>query len=393
MLLKYLNENFPGPFSESFLKEHFKALGVDVNISGNKFQFKYDQINANWNNPITHFCRGSIFHYSFGEGWKYLARPWNKFFNRQEGFSNFSKEEDFEKFKKLNPKLLSKLDGSCLFVYFDPDINDFRASTLGSIKTSKVSDFPFTFSDLFWKTFKHSKERFVKGTTSIFELCTIYNRVVTEYPEDKVVFLGTYSNDTGEYLEEVSETIGKDLEKPISIPLCPVFSSWNDLNNFVEKESSNPVYGKNPEGFVAYSNYPLFKLKNRNYLNLHGLFTGDKMFIRKNIINLFFDGGLDDVLSDLPEEVVKFSEEVKEKYLEASLEIFKAKEIVKGLKENRKEYALKVQELSKENRFVNLFQAYLFELLKNDIEFSSWLILERNKKKNYESYMEFWKGN
>lgn len=392
-LQTYLNENFPGPFSEDFLKEHFKSFGVDVNIFQNKFQFKYDQIAVDWNNPLTHFCRGSILHYSFGEGWKYIARPWNKFFNRQEGFSKFSKEEDFEKFKKLSPKLLSKLDGSAILVYFDPDIQDFRASTLGSIQTSNVSDFSLTFSELFWKTFNKNKERFIKGTTSIFELCTIYNRIVTEYNQDKVVFLGTYSNETGEYLEKESEEIGKDLEKPISIPLCPLFNSWKDVEEFVEKESSNPIYGKNSEGFVTYSDKPLFKLKNRNYLHLHGLFTGDKMFVRKNVINLFFSNGLDDVYSDLPEEIKKFSDELKERYLKTSLEIHRAKESLKELKEDRKEYALKIIEIEKENETVKTFKAYLFDCLKEDKEFSKWLLVEKNKKFCYEGYLEWWKND
>lgn len=392
-LQEYLNENFPGPFSEEFLKEHFKSFGVDVSIFQNKFQFKYGQIAADWNNQLTHFCRGSILHYTFGEGWKYIARPWNKFFNRHEGFSKFSTDKDFETFKKLNPKFLQKLDGSCLIVYHDPDINDFRASTLGSIPTSNVSDFPMTFSDLFWKTFNNDKSRFIKGTTSIFELCTVYNRIVTEYEKDKVVFLGTYSNESGEYLEKESEEVGKDLEKPISIPLCPLFNSWEDVHNFVENESTNPKYGKNSEGFVAYSNYPLFKLKNKNYLNLHGLFTGDKMFVRKNVVNLFFSNGLDDVYSDLPEEIKKFSDDLKERYLKASLEIHKAKELLKDLKENRKEYALKIGEIENENPVVKMFKAYFFECLKKDLDFSSWLITEKNKKFVYESYLEWWKND
>lgn len=86
-LEQYLNDNFP-TFSFETLSDHFKSFGVDISVSKNLYQFKYDQISANWNNPITHFCRGAILH--FGKfGWEYYARPWNKFFNRQELFSKY----------------------------------------------------------------------------------------------------------------------------------------------------------------------------------------------------------------------------------------------------------------------------------------------------------------
>lgn len=383
-LKEYLNTNFQ-TFTEESIKDHFKNFGVNVQICKDRYQFKYDQIDVKWDNPISHLCRGTIL--QFNNGWEYLARPWNKFFNRSESRSNFSEEFDFS---KLNSGyLLEKLDGSCILVY---EYNgEFVASTLGSIETSNIHDFGFSFSDLFWRTFKNNTSRFVKGTTSIFELCTVYNRVVTEYPEDCVVFLGTYSNETGEYLKELSDKIGTGLKTPIRIPFD--FNSWKELDEFVEAESRKTRYGINPEGFVYYENgIPKFKCKNETYSNLHKLFTGDRVHVKKNVINLFFQGKLDDVSGKLPSELIEFKTRLENEWEYVQDQIHIGKNVTKGLKENRKEYALKLQELGKSFHHIARFQGYFFELLKCDIEFSEWIV-SKNKHDNYiyESFVDYFK--
>jgi len=120
----YLNKHFQ-TFSKESLSDHFKSIGVDVHTSGNLFQFKYDQINANWNEEIVHFCRGAILEFS-NNSWKYIARPWNKFFNRTELASNFSKKSDIS--LCLNGEFRQKLDGSCIMLYFYND--SWKCSTL-----------------------------------------------------------------------------------------------------------------------------------------------------------------------------------------------------------------------------------------------------------------------
>lgn len=387
MLKEYLNETFPGPFSDEFLKTYFKNLGVDVSISGDKFLFKYDQIAADWYNPLTKYCRGSIFRYTYGIGWEYLSRPWQKFFNRHEGFSGYSKDSDFSKVPE-GSYLLEKLDGSCCQIYF---VDGFwKCSTLGSIDTAQVGDFSFTFSELFWRLFGTDTSMLVPGNTYLFELCSVYNQIVTAYEKDHVVFLGAFSNDSGKALKEHSEEISKEWIKPKKIPFN--FNSWKDLEEFVEAESKNQIYGKNPEGFVAYiDGYPAFKLKNSKYLELHGVFTGDRMFVRKNLVNLFFKGNLDDVENDLPDVSKKFVEHLKEKYRDVWKEVCSAKEFLEPFKSDRKEYALKLREVTKSSKVLPMFQGYFFECLKADLEFSSWLV-QKKLKYNFEAQMDFWKS-
>ena len=386
-LEKYLNENFPGPFADAFLKEHFKSFGVNVSIENDLFLFKYDQIEANWNNPITHECRGSILQYTFGIGWQYVSRPWNKFFNRHEGKSGYSTEEDFKKLAGQIVELWDKKDGSAIQLYFYND--NWKASTLGSINTTNVSDFEFTFAELFWKIFGNNSEQLIPGNTYLFELCTCYNRIVTEYENDCVFFLGAYSNYDGKFAEDISKDFSIGKKVPIKIPFT--FTSWKELEEFVEKESLKTRYGKNPEGFVIYvNNYPAFKCKNEKYLNLHGMFTGDSAFIRKNVVHLFFNNRLDDVEKDMPEESKKFLDGLRKNYEYVYDKIFSINYVVSKLKSDRKTYALEVQKLCKDFN-VETFSNYFFDQFKEETNFSEWLLKESKGIKNYERQMDFWK--
>lgn len=385
-LEKYLNENFP-TFSLETLSDHFKTFGVDISVSNNLYQFKYDQIQANWNNPITHFCRGAILRYN-EFGWEYVARPWNKFFNRQELFSNYSLETDFQKI--FSGEFRQKLDGSCLILYFNIDTSSWKVSTLGSIDTAEINDFGITFSDLFWKHFGTNFEDLVPGNTYLFELCTAYNRIVTKYPEDHLVYLGTLSNESGEAI--LNQSLEARFKTPIKIPVCPILKNWGDVNDFVEAESFKEIYGKNSEGFVYYENgLPKFKLKNRNYLSLHGVMTGDALFVKKNLVNLFFTDGLDDIYGDLPELMQAFSDRLKERYVEISEKIYQTVKHLNSFKADRKTYALELKKISDTD--VKIFSGYFFELYSSNKTFSEWLKSKNNHGRIiYESFMDFWKS-
>lgn len=377
----YLNKHFQ-TFSKESLSDHFKSIGVDVHTSGNLFQFKYDQINANWNEEIVHFCRGAILEFS-NNSWKYIARPWNKFFNRTELASNFSKKSDIS--LCLNGEFRQKLDGSCIMLYFYND--SWKCSTLGSIETSEINDLGFTFSDLFWKLFGTDTSDLIPGRTYLFELCSVYNRIVTKYDHDHVTYLGSLSNQTGEPLASV---LSNRFPVPVSIKFCPArFKSWEDVDAFVEEESLDKKYGENSEGFVFYQNcLPKFKLKNRKYIHLHHVLTGDKLYVRKNLIKLFFEDGLDDVYGDLPELLLEFVENLRKKYVQVSEKIYHA---LNDLEKHtdRKDFALAVQSLDSELKF---FSGYFFEWFVSKKTFSEWLkSVNKNGKFCYESGIDFWK--
>jgi len=155
--------------------------------------------------------------------------------------------------------------------------------------------------------------------TYIFELCCYANRVVTVYPNDRVYIIGARNKITGiaATYTEVSE-----MAKLFAV-LQPKMIHFTDVNiktlsetkDWIENEAAKTSeYGHNPEGFVVYYNgYPLCKLKNKKYLEKHGLIMGVLLFQRNIVIDRFFEENIDDVMDVLYDPLIKFLEELKEK--------------------------------------------------------------------------------
>lgn len=213
---------------------------------------------------------------------------------------------------------------------------------------------------------------------------------MTKYPEDHLTYLGTLSNESGEAI--LSKSLEDRFKTPIKIPVCPVFKNWDDVGDFVEAESSNIIYGKNSEGFVFYKNgLPQFKLKNKNYLSLHGVMTGDSLFVKKNLVNLFFTDGLDDIYGDLPELMQEFSDRLKKRYVEISEKIYNVSKHLSNFKTDRKTYALELKNVTDND--VKIFSGYFFEILSKEKTFSEWLKSKNNHGRViYESFLDFWKN-
>lgn len=386
MLFKYLNDNFQGPFDDGFLSEHFKTkFGVDVKIEGDKFLFKYNQIEANWNEEVTHYCRGAILRYTFGIGWVYLSRPWKKFFNLGESRCPIN-ETNFNSFKYT--ELREKLDGSCIQVWYDDSTLEWNASTLGSISTASVGDNPFTFAELFWRLFQKKNCAYMyTNITYLFEMCTPYNQIVTKYDNPRIVFLGAFDRNTGEKYEYTDNMAFVDTDIPDCVD-CE-FDTYQALLDYVERESDNPIYGHNPEGFVLYiDGVPVAKIKNSKYKYLHHVMTGDPLHVKKNLVNLFFEEKIDDVWVDLTEEMKQFCEDLKTFYRELNFKISNKLKGLSDLKSDRKTYALAVQSLD-EN--IKLFSGVFFEQFNGEITFKDWLLKKKGNSRIFESYMEVWK--
>ena len=359
---EYLTEKFSGEFVFEDLVQHFLTeFGVRVKKFENKYLFKYDTILADFSKDITHQCRGVILYYMNGV-WSYHSKPFIKFFNLSEGKHKWFDEKVLESDLKYI-RLLEKKDGSCIQVAFDRELGDFRASTLGSIQTESCFDEPYTFSDLFWKLID-PKFKFIVGNTYIFELCAQANQVVTTYSTEHVTLLAIRLPDEffmsrGDLIRYVETT---NVQLPIQIE--KIFTSKKEIEEFVEAESKNEdVYGKIPEGFVAYhlSNYsPIFKCKNEKYHQYHLINTGDRRFVRKNLVKAFFSGNIDDIYGELNNDNKDFVDRLRNEVLRLE-ESFKAIFFMFSGITDRKTYALKVQGLAKINKDVAMVQGIFFE--------------------------------
>jgi RNA ligase len=104
--------------------------------------FKYNQIDSPFGEQIVRECRGLIL--DSNDNWSIVSRPFDKFFNHGEGHAA---EIDWK-----SAKVLEKVDGSLATIY--PYDGQWHISTSGSpAAAGNVKDYPFTFEELFWKTF------------------------------------------------------------------------------------------------------------------------------------------------------------------------------------------------------------------------------------------------
>jgi len=364
-LLHYLNKYFIGDAgvyenTQVDIATHFREkFGVNIKRENGLFQFKYNQLEAKFCYPLVKECRGHILAYN--NGWKFVSRPFDKFFNQHEGYCPIFDNKDFVPLVN-QLTFVEKLDGSCIQVFFDFATSTWRATTLGTITSFFVGEFGITFSELFWKTIGIDAKAFEtyasKEYTYVFELACAENRIVTQYPNNFVALLGTRNNETGEYLDrnanevfiinelyEKAKVSHENLRVPhIKFMFEVGIKSLEDAKMWIEKESEDTSkYGNYAEGFVIYNGcYPVAKMKNMKYVSLHSIGGGDIKHSVNASIDAFFLETIDDIYDVLPEPTKVFIEALKKKIIDESQIVYKMISEKFAGKEfaNQKDYAM-----------------------------------------------------
>lgn len=392
-LKKYLNENHPNVDYDNLKSDFSEKFGVNVKQEGEFFLFKYGMISAVWA-PVTLECRGSILKLT-EDGWKFQSRPFDKFFNQHEGHCPIFKEKDFKEALRYSA-LVAKADGSCIQLWHDGE--KWRISTLGTITPLNVQDSNFTFADLFLTTASEIFwDELDVDNTYLFELCTEHNRIVTQYQEDHVVFLGARNRITGVYLSniELDNELNCGAFRHANAVLPQLVFPWEiglksleAVKQFIEEESKTDRYGKYSEGFVLYDwrhFHPLAKMKNAQYVSLHCFGGGDLLHSKNQIIEAIFLGYVDDIYDVLSDQLKSFAEDIKHKV--SSLEsnaISESEKIQEMNFETRKDYAIFIK-----NNLDSKIQAFFFKNANDFMEkkamdvsakFEFWL------KENYKKF-------
>lgn len=284
---------------------------IKVNQKGSYYLFKYNQINT----PKCHLsnqCRGSIFFYDKISGkFNYVCRPFYRFFNYG--------EEQAEKIDWESAIIQEKCDGSIGKFWYHND--QWNWSTNGTIdaKEADVMSLFFNeednnihnFFDLINYTlvmmnidygmlFDALKD--YKDYTHMFELCTIYNKVVVHHKEPKLYYLCSKNNSSG------GERTFNSLSNIFPTPKTYSFSS---LNEVIEMAKTLP-YDK--EGYVVKDKYNhRVKVKSGNYLVAHKLKGEGDHPTPKNLLELIRTGETEEVLTYFPEWTESINI-LKEKY-------------------------------------------------------------------------------
>jgi RNA ligase len=269
------------------------------------------------NNAIRRECRGLIFDSESGE---IIARRFHKFFNMNER----RETADSQLTDKHTLNLYEKLDGSMITpMYLKSGI---RWGTKNGITdvSLQVEDFVARNLryELFVKTCKQSH------LTPIFEWCSRKQKIVVDYPQDRLVLLDIRHIHSGRYadrksLVKMARAYGIELVKEVHDPLSCIRSSSN----------MEGVVMQYPDGHRV-------KVKSDWYIQRHR--AKEKITRLRDNIMLILDGKIDDLKPLLsPEDLATFLNFELEFFTHKSNLEKKILELYKeALKMSRKDFAI-----------------------------------------------------
>lgn len=296
---------------EKLLSEKPYCLHITKdNFNGkNLVMFKYDQIESDMSLPIVQECRGLILDFDTND---IVSFPFKKFFNA--GETNAAKidwsscwvgekiDGSITKVVKIGDKLLWSTNG--VPNAFNAPLAEQIGCTAKSFGDLMLIGLKNAFDEYLKKAldnhrcFDSSEEWFKsllqEGYTYIFELTSPFSKVVVQFHDTKLNFLGCRNNET---FEETYFT-DHDLKNYFNTP--KVFP----LTSLDECKKATEAMGPDQEGFVVCDkNFNRIKVKSILYVSL--------AHMRNNGV-LSYERGIEIVRGNELEEVVTYFPEFKE---------------------------------------------------------------------------------
>lgn len=318
------------------------ALNLEFGITNNRHEdgrviLNYDQIESPKFHPIVRECRGLVLDYL--DNWKLVARAFTRFFNYGEGANEWGQNRfDFgEGYKSDDPSFFAgdKEDGSIILLYFYK--GKWRVNTRASFADGKVNDSDYTWEELFWLgAAKLDKAQLIQGWTYVFELCSVYNKVVRHYAEPTVYLLSVFKGE-----EETTQPLQIEAHwLNVKFPKQYAFNTIEEVTNFIKDiEAKDPTF----EGLVLKDRFGnRLKIKSSTYLVLHKKLGNRKPSIEDLYTMTVVDDGGDEFLTYFP-EIAEQLNNVKIRKELLTIEMLGLYEMNKNL-ESQKDFALAVKE-------------------------------------------------
>jgi hypothetical protein len=308
---------------QEFLRNHngdfsklTDELGIEVKYHPRYplVKLNYSQIDSPKMNPIVIECRGLILH---KDTFEVVAGCFPRFFNMGEAL------EINDRFDWSCISANEKVDGSFIQLYwFDSRWN---VATRGSFADQVIQPgFPTWEFVVLSLITPEQLEGMNTGWTYIFELCSLWNKVVREYRTPVLYLLGIIDNGCG---ADYSDTVVHEVahEYGFTCPETYVYSltvNPKDLLAFIRRQEEKDSTW---EGVVVRdSNGLRMKIKSSTYVALHQLKGNGNLFLTKNLLPFVLTGETDEVIAYFPEcadSVKRLEAEVK-KQLDALLDIW-----------------------------------------------------------------------
>lgn len=240
------------------------------------FDDTFPEVNTD-NDAIRRECRGMIFDTETGN---VLHRRFHKFFNAGE-----REETQLDKIDLTKPhKILKKLDGSMISGMY---INGaWRFGTKMGITDVAlpvelyVVDHP--------EIVNICEKCRVDGKTALFEWCSRQQKIVIDYPDDKLVLLAIRDNVTGEYTQydemvNIADYFGVEYVKQYE----GTIDNMHQLVSSVREETGVEGY------IIRFEDGHMVKIKCDEYVSLHR--AKDGIRFEKNVISIMVNEQLDDL--------------------------------------------------------------------------------------------------
>ncbi len=322
--------------------------------------FKYNQIDSPKTHPVVREARGIVLE---RDTWNLVAKGFNRFFNAGEV------ADEYTAFNWDCFTATEKVDGSLILLYWYGD--QWHVNTSGSFGLGEVPFSGKTWRELFWETSKINSVLLNEACTYVFELCTVWNKVVRTYPKPTVFLLSVFVDE----LECSQEILYRHAEwLKVKQPERYSFSGEVALYEFLsDKQRDDPTF----EGVVIRDNTGLrYKCKTTTYVAYHHLKDNGNVASPKNIIPLVLAGETDEVLSVFPELRSQFERvsETLEKTYASLLAVWRENHTVV----DQKEFALAVKHHPFSGILFNLKKKYGVEQTEQLLR-EAWLSVEPDK--------------
>ncbi len=293
------------------------------------------QMAGDWGSPIfetkeDHFaalrreCRGILF---YPDG-TIMARRLHKFFNVNERNETQHHLIDLGK----PHVILEKLDGSMITPVFVGD--DVRWGTkMGLTDVSKPVEEHVRKVGQYEEFARKCRE---ENVTPIFEWCSRKQRIVVDYPEDRLVLIAMRENVSGHYLPyDILELNG-------SYWHIPVVKTYAGTTENMEHLITHTREQEGQEGYILrFDDGHMVKIKGDWYVRIHK--TKDNLTLEKNVVEMIVNEKVDDSKAFMLEEDRKRIEDFEDQFGKGVAESIRSYEryfntvVASGL--DRKRYA------------------------------------------------------
>lgn len=335
--------NYIVNYKETFLPDGKKHCDVCNKIFAIENWFCHYNRCSPWVDKVDTYkfrreCRGLVFDKKTGD---IVSRRYQKFFNH--GENDETRDIDLTK----PHVILEKLDGSMISVVKHPETKELVCLTkMGITDTSKNAD-----------AFLRSKPNYLKwcsdtltqNITPIFEWCSRKNRIVIDYPYDRLVLTAMRHNHTGEYIpyhqmKKIAKFFGIDCVETVSL------NNLNEVKSFLDMEGV----------VIRFDDGDMIKIKADEYVLKHK--TKETVVHEKTVIEIILNDGLDDVLPLLDEDYKNKIVDFHSHFMKNLNSIALYLDIIFELKfeqfgNDRKQFALSIMDLDGYHKSI-LFEKY-----------------------------------